>query len=70
VSEARSQMERIMFAAIDIDYYGEAPAREHRAILKAIQDRNPERARKSMYEHIVQSKDKVLGLTGFSRQHE
>ena len=66
VHEARSQMERIMFAAIDIDYYGEAPSREHREILKAIQDRNPERARQRMYEHIVQSKDKVLGLTGFA----
>lgn len=65
VHEARSQMERIMFAAIDIDYYGEAPSREHLEILKAIQDRDPERARRRMYEHIVQSKDKVLGLTGF-----
>lgn len=63
VSEARSQMERIMFAAIDIDYYGEAPAREHREILKAIQERDPEVARRSMHEHIMQSKVKVLGLT-------
>jgi GntR family transcriptional regulator, rspAB operon transcriptional repressor len=51
---------------IDIEYYGEAPSREHREILKAIQDRDPERARKRMYEHVVQSKDKVLGLTGFA----
>ncbi|HXW17174.1 MAG TPA: GntR family transcriptional regulator, partial [Candidatus Acidoferrales bacterium] len=63
VSEARSQMERIMFAAIDINYFGEAPGREHREILKAIQDRDPESARQQMYEHIMQSKDKVLGLT-------
>ncbi|MGH9747861.1 MAG: GntR family transcriptional regulator [Candidatus Acidiferrales bacterium] len=69
VNEARSQMERIMFAAIDIDYYGEAPSREHREILKAIQDRDPERARQRMHEHIVQSKDKVLGLTGFAPPH-
>jgi DNA-binding GntR family transcriptional regulator len=68
VNEARSQMERIMFAAIDIDYYGEAPSVEHREILKAIQDRDPARARQRMYEHIVQSKDKVLGLTGFAAQ--
>ena len=68
VDEARSQMERIMFAAIDIDYFGEAPSREHREILKAIQDRDPERARLRMYEHVVQSKDKVLGLTGFTGQ--
>ena len=64
VNEARSQMERIMFAAIDIHYYGEAPSREHREILKAIEDRKPEDARERMYEHIIQSKDKVLGLTG------
>ncbi len=66
VSEARSQMERIMFAAIDINYYGEAPSREHREILKAIQERDAARARQRMYEHIIQSKDKVLGLTGFA----
>jgi DNA-binding GntR family transcriptional regulator len=66
VSEARSQMERIMFAAIDINYFGEAPGREHREILKAVQDRDPERARQRMYEHIMQSKDKVLGLTSFA----
>jgi len=66
VSEARSQMERIMFAAIDINYFGEAPGREHREILKAIQDRDPELARRRMYEHIMQSKDKVLGLTSFA----
>jgi DNA-binding GntR family transcriptional regulator len=62
VSEARSQMERIMYAAIDIHYYGEVPAREHKEIMKAIQDRNPEQARKRMYDHIIQSKDKVLRL--------
>jgi GntR family transcriptional regulator, rspAB operon transcriptional repressor len=64
VSEARSQMERIMFAAIDINYYGEVPGREHREILRAIQDRDAARARQRMHEHIMQSKDKVLGVTG------
>lgn len=62
VSEARSQMERIMLAAVDIHYFGEVPAREHQAILSAIRDREPERARQSMHEHIMQSKDKVLGV--------
>lgn len=66
VSEARCQMERIMFAAIDIDYYGEAPAREHREILKAIKEHDSKAARRRMHEHIIQSKDKVLGLTGFA----
>ncbi|MGH9756925.1 MAG: GntR family transcriptional regulator, partial [Candidatus Acidiferrales bacterium] len=69
VSEARCQMERIMFAAIDIDYYGEAPAREHREILKAIQEHDSKAARRRMHEHIMQSKDKVLGLTGFAFKH-
>lgn len=62
VSEARSQMERIMLAAIDIHYYGELPKREHREILGAIQERDPERARQKMHDHIMQSKDKVLGV--------
>jgi len=62
VNEARSQMERIMYAAIDIHYYGEVPAREHQEIVKAIQEHNPELARKRMYDHISQSKDKVLRL--------
>jgi len=62
VNEARSQMERIMYAAIDIHYYGEVPAREHQEILRAIQEHNPELARKRMYDHISQSKDKVLRL--------
>jgi DNA-binding GntR family transcriptional regulator len=62
VNEARSQMERIMYAAIDIHYYGEVPAREHQEILKAIEEHNPELARKRMYDHISQSKDKVVRL--------
>jgi len=66
VSEARSQMERIMFAAIDINYYGETPGKEHHEILHAIQERDPERARREMHNHIMKSKDKVLGLTGAS----
>jgi DNA-binding GntR family transcriptional regulator len=63
VGEARCQMERIMFAAIDIHYYGEVPTREHKEIMKAIRDRNSDAARKHMYDHIVQSKNKVLRLT-------
>ncbi len=40
----------------------EVPSREHREIMKAIQERNPELARRRMYDHIIQSKDKVLRL--------
>jgi DNA-binding GntR family transcriptional regulator len=63
VTEARNQMERIMYAAIDIHYYGELPGREHREILQAIQDRDRDRAWQRMRDHIMQSKDKVLGVT-------
>ena len=69
VSEARSQMERIMYAAIDIHYYGEVPSREHKEIMRAIQERNPEQARKRMYDHIIQSKDKVLRLASSVPNH-
>jgi DNA-binding GntR family transcriptional regulator len=63
VSEARCQMERIMYAAIDIHYYGEVPTREHIEIMRAIREHNPEAAHKLMYDHIIQSKGKVLRLT-------
>jgi GntR family transcriptional regulator, rspAB operon transcriptional repressor len=64
VNEARCQMERIMYAAIDIHYFGEVPTREHRAIMKAILEHDADAARRHMYDHIVQSKGKVLRLTG------
>ena len=66
VAEVRCQMERIMFAAIDIGYYGEVPAREHTEILEAIRRRDAAAARKLMYDHIVGSKDKVLRLASGS----
>lgn len=62
VDDVRCQMERIMYAAIDIGYYGELPVEEHLEILKAIRGRNPELARKLMHNHIFGSKDKVLQL--------
>jgi GntR family transcriptional regulator, rspAB operon transcriptional repressor len=62
VSEVRCHMERIMFAAIDIGYYGEVPAREHTEILEAIRRRDAAATRKLMYEHIIGSKNKVLRL--------
>ena len=64
VSDVRCQMERIMFAAIDIGYYGEVPAQEHTEILEAIVRRDAKAARKAMFDHIVGSKDKVLRLAG------
>ncbi|HET7439804.1 MAG TPA: GntR family transcriptional regulator [Terriglobales bacterium] len=62
VGDARCYMERIMYAAIDIHYYGEFPTREHQDILKAVQERNPALARQRMYDHIMQSQGKVLRL--------
>jgi DNA-binding GntR family transcriptional regulator len=62
VSDVRSHMERIMYAAIDIGYYGEVPAREHSHIVEAIRARDGALARRHMYDHIVGSKQKVLRL--------
>jgi DNA-binding GntR family transcriptional regulator len=62
VKDIRCQMERIMFASIDIGYYGEVPAREHTDIVEAIRKRAPAAARQAMYDHIVGSKEKVLRL--------
>lgn len=66
VSEMRNHMERIMYAAIDIGYYGEFPVREHLDILEAIKKRQPEQARQLMHDHIFGSKDKVLQIAGSS----
>jgi GntR family transcriptional regulator, rspAB operon transcriptional repressor len=62
VSDMRCHMERAMYAAIDIGYYGEAPLEEHGELLKAIRRRDGELARKLMTEHILQSRGKVLRL--------
>ena len=62
VEAVRCQMERIMYAAIDIGYYGEFPGREHRGILNAIKKRDSRAARQLMYDHIFGSRDKVLKL--------
>jgi GntR family transcriptional regulator, rspAB operon transcriptional repressor len=62
VADMRCQMERIMFASVDIGYYGEMPIDEHVDILKAIQNREPQLARERMCNHVYVSKDKVLGV--------
>ena len=64
VESVRCQMERIMYAAIDIGYYGEVPGREHRGLLEAILKRDTQRARQLMRDHIFGSKDKVVRLAG------
>jgi GntR family transcriptional regulator, rspAB operon transcriptional repressor len=62
VVDARTQMERIMYAAMNVHYYGDSAWREHQQILRAIQERDPDQARRLMYEHIVQSKAEILGM--------
>jgi len=62
VSDMRCHMERVMYAAIGIGYYGEAPVKEHAEIIEAIRGRQPELARRLMCEHIIQSRAKVLRL--------
>ena len=60
VADIRCQMERIMYASLDIGYHGELPTSEHRGIVEAIKMRDPQLARKRMCDHIYVSKDKVL----------
>ncbi len=67
VRDVRCHMERIMYAAINIHYYGESPAKEHAGIIQAIRDRDAERARRLMQEHIYISKEKVFQLASNSR---
>ncbi|MGH9734122.1 MAG: GntR family transcriptional regulator [Candidatus Acidiferrales bacterium] len=62
VSDMRCHMERVMYAAIGIGYYGEAPVKEHSEIIEAIRTHQPELARRLMCEHIIQSRAKVLRL--------
>jgi DNA-binding GntR family transcriptional regulator len=62
VSDLRCHMERIMYAAIGIGYYGEAPAREHVDILNAVRSRDSDLSRRLMHEHILQSRAHVLRL--------
>ena len=62
VSDMRCHMERVMYAAIDIGYYGEAPVQEHSEIIKAIRSRDGDLARRLTYDHILQSRGKVLRL--------
>jgi DNA-binding GntR family transcriptional regulator len=62
VEDMRCQMERIMYASVEIGYYGEMPMHEHFNILQAIQQRDAPLARKRMCDHVYISKDKVLGV--------
>jgi GntR family transcriptional regulator, rspAB operon transcriptional repressor len=68
VSDMRCHMERVMYAAIDIGYYGEAPVQEHGEIIKAIRQHDADLARKLAYEHIIQSRGKVLSLASGYRE--
>ena len=62
VADVRCHMERIMYAAIGIGYYGEAPTREHVEILDAVRRHDGDASRRLMQEHILQSRAHVLQL--------
>jgi DNA-binding GntR family transcriptional regulator len=53
VTDVRCQLERIMFAAMDIGYYGEVPAREHTELVQATRRHDTRAARKLMFDHII-----------------
>jgi DNA-binding FadR family transcriptional regulator len=36
---------------------------EHRAILKAIASGDPDQAGRAMYDHVIESKERALGIT-------
>lgn len=62
VSDMRCHMERIMYAAMSIGYYGEAPSKEHVDIVDAVRRHDCDLARRLMQEHILQSRVQVLQL--------
>lgn len=68
VSDMRCHMERVMYAAIGIGYYGEAPVQEHSEIVKAIRGHDGDSARRLTYDHILQSRGKVLQLASGDHQ--
>ena len=62
VSDLRNQIERLLYATIDIGEYGALIARQHCDILRAIKNRNSQLAKKLMLEHVSLSRTKVLQL--------
>lgn len=62
VTELRSQIERLLYATINVEDYGSLLAREHRDILNAVVHHKPDVAKRLMLQHVVGSKDKVFQL--------
>lgn len=62
VADLRCQIERLLYATIDIGDYGAMLSREHANILKAIKSKKPPLAKKLMLEHVSKSRAKVLQL--------
>ncbi|MCI0626545.1 MAG: GntR family transcriptional regulator [Acidobacteria bacterium] len=60
ITDLRSQIERLLYAAIDVGGFGPLLAREHRKILQAIRKQDANAADALMNEHILGSKQKVL----------
>jgi len=59
VSDVRCHMERLMYASIDIGYFGGAPVQEHSEIITAIFNRDVDLARRLTCDHILQSRGKT-----------
>lgn len=66
MAAVRTQMERIMYAAVNIAPYGEVTSQEHQQILEAIRRRDAGKARKLLRKHILGAKEKMLELAGAS----
>jgi DNA-binding GntR family transcriptional regulator len=62
VSDLRAHIEQILYATINLGDYCEVLTREHSEIYKAIRERDSRAAHKLMLEHVMGSREKILGL--------
>lgn len=61
VEDLRDSIDRLLYMAIEVEDYNFYLA-NHEEIYRAIQNRNPEQARKLMLQHILESRVKVLEM--------
>jgi DNA-binding GntR family transcriptional regulator len=62
ISEVHTRLMRFFYLVISMDAYGAELRAEHRKIVQAIAGRNPDRARRSMTEHILHTMQRSLNL--------
>lgn len=60
VCDVRCHMERLMYALVDIGYFGGTPVREHSEIITAIFNRDVDLARRLTCDHILHSRGKII----------